>query len=82
MTENRLRDIALDMELPLNRLDYLDTLLDELVEKASTERSSMLYVLLQRNLSPDLQELRKLWGEFFALAVEKNDKPPLEAVKE
>ena len=82
MTEDRLSDIALKMELPLNSLDCLDALLGELVQNARNERSSMLYVLLQRNLSPDLEELRKLWRELCSLTGVDADKPPLKAVEE
>ena len=82
MTEERLSDIALEMELPLNRLDCLDALLVELVESAKTERSSGIYALIRRNLSPDLQELRALWDEFYALTCQPVDQPSLKAVKE
>ena len=82
MTEDRLSDIALEMELPLNSLDCLDALLGELVQNARNERSSMLYVLIRRNLGPDLAELRKLWREFCSLTGVDEDKPPLKAVEE
>ncbi len=82
MTEDRLMGIALEMELPLNSLDCLDAMLIELVENARTERPAMLYSLLQRNLGPDPQELRKLWKEFFVLAGGHVEKPTLKSVEE
>ena len=82
MTEDRLSTIALEMELPLNSLDCLDALLGELVQNARNERSSMLYLLIQRNLGPDLDELRKLWRELCSLTGVDEDKPPLKAVEE
>ena len=82
MTKDRLSEIAFEMETPLNSLDCLDAMLDELINSAKTNRSSMLYVLIQRNLSPDLQELLKLWREYIALSLERMGKPPLKAVEE
>ena len=84
MTEDRLREIAFDMEGPLGRLDELDNLLIVMVDQCRIEYGSgaRMYSFFQRNLGPDLEELRKLWREFFALAVQNEGKPPLKAVKE
>ncbi len=82
MTEDRLSQIALDMEEPLNRLEQLDELLIVMVDQCRTEGPSNIYAFFERNLGPDLEELRKLWREFFALAVQKEDQPPLKAVEE
>ncbi len=69
MTEERLRSIAFDMEPPLNRLDAVRILLSELVDRCPTseERQADIYLLLERNLSGDLDEIRQLWRELFAL---------------
>ncbi len=84
MTEERLREIALDIEEPLNRLEQLDNLLIEMVDKCRTDSggASSIYAFFERNLGPDLEELRKLWSEFIDLAGVDKDKPPLKAVKE
>ncbi len=84
MTEDRLREIAFDMEGPLNRLEELDNLLIEMVDQCrpGLDGQSKLYSFFQRNLGDNLGEVRKLWREFFALAVQKDDKPPLKAVEE
>ncbi len=83
MTEDRLREIAFDMEEPLIRLDGLEALLIEMVDMCGPSHASesRIYALFQRNLGGDLKELRKLWEEFFALAVRKDDSP-LKAVEE
>ncbi len=83
MTEERLREIAFNMEGPFNRLAELDNLLIQMVNqcRSGLDCESKMYSLFQRNLGGDLKELRKLWAEFFALAVEGN-KPPLRAVEE
>ncbi len=84
MTGDRLCEIALEMELPLNRLEELENLLVEMVDqcRSDLDSQSKLYSFFQRNLGGDLGELRTLWREFFALAVEKEDKPPLKAIEE
>ena len=84
MTEERLREIAFAMEPPLNRLAELDNLLIQMIDQCrpGLDCESMMYSLFQRNLGDDLGKLRKLWKEFFALAVEKENKPPLKAVEE
>ena len=82
MTEDRLREIAFDMEDPLCALDGLDVLLQELNKNASTERSSILYAIIQRNLGPDLETLRKLWRELCALTGIDAGESPVKAVEE
>ncbi len=84
MTEDRLREIALAMEGPLDRLAELDNLLIVMVDQCrpGLDNQSKLYSFLQRNLGDDLREIRVLWREFFELAVEKEDKPPLKAVED
>ncbi len=72
------------MEEPLGRLACLNSLLVEMVGQAGLgqEHQTNVYALMQRNLGDNLRELRELWGEFFALAVQTDAKPPLKAVKE
>ncbi len=84
MTEDRLSQIALDMEEPLNRLDQLDELLIVMVDQchADQRRNSSIYAFFERNLGPDLDELRKLWREFCGLTGVGVVGPPLEAAKE
>ncbi len=82
MTEDRLSQIALDMEEPLNRLEQLDELLIEMVDQCRTEPKSSIYAFFERNLGPDLEELRKLWREFCGVTGVDADKSPLKAVKE
>ncbi len=82
MTEDRLSQIALDMEEPLNRLEQLDELLIVMVDQCRTEGPSNIYALFERNLGPDLEELRKLWREFCGLTGVGVVGPPLEAAKE
>ena len=82
MTKDRLSQIALDMEEPLNRLEQLDELLIVMVDQCRTEGPSNIYALFERNLGPDLEELRKLWREFCGLTGVKTARPPLEAAKE
>ncbi len=83
MTEDRLREIAFDMEEPLNRLEQLDNLLIVMVDQCRTDQGgvSQIYSFFQRNLGDDLEELDKLSQEFSVLAMEGN-KPPLKAVEE
>ena len=84
MTEDRLREIAFDMEEPLNRLEQLDELLITMVDQCRTNqgRKSSIYAFFERNLGPDLEELRKLWRGLCDLTGVDADKPPLDAVKE
>ncbi len=85
MTEDRLRKIAFDMEEPLGRLNCLNSLLVEMIDRARRVEGghqTNVYALMQRTLGDNLIELRELWREFFDLAVRTGDKPPLEAVKE
>ncbi len=84
MTEDRLHKIAYDMESPLARLAELNILLIKMSEPylRGRESESQMYSLFQRNLGDDLGKVHDLWEEFFALAVEKKDKPPLKAVEE
>ncbi len=82
MTEDRLSQIALDMEEPLTRLEQLDELLITMVDQCRTEGTSSIYALFERNLGPDLEELRKLWIELCGLTGVKTARPPLEAAKE
>ena len=72
------------MEEPLGRLDCLESLLVQMVDQARVgqEHQTNVYALMRRNLGDNLKELTKLWDEFFRLAVDKEDKPPLKAVEE
>ncbi len=82
MTEDRLSQIALDMEEPLGRLACLDSLLVEMIDRARIGgHQTKVYALMQDILGGNLIELRELWREFFALAVQTGDKPPLKVVK-
>ena len=81
MTENRLGEITLAMELPLNRLDGLRAMLSDMVQQ-SEERQASIYHLLWRNLNPDLNEIRELWDELYALTCHPVEVPPLKAVEE
>ena len=84
MTTDRLREIAFDMEEPLGRFACLDSLLVEMIDGASADKGhqTKVYALMQRTLGGNLRELRELWREFFALAVQTGKKPPLTAVKD
>ncbi len=84
MTKDRLSQIALDMEEPLNRLEQLDELLIVMVDQCRTDLGcqSSIYAFFERNLGPDLEELRKLWREFCGLTGVDVYKPPLKAVEE
>ena len=82
MTEDRLSQIALDMEEPLHRLEQLDELLIMMVDQCRTEGPSNIYAFFERNLGPDLEELRKLWIELCGLTGVNAVGPPLKAVKE
>ena len=84
MTGDRLREIALAMEGPLQRLDELNNLLIVMVDqcRSGIDHQSKLYSFLQRNLGDDLGKVYKLWDEFSNLTFDKQDKPPLKAVEE
>ena len=82
MSEDRLREIAFDMEEPLHRLEQLDELLIVMVDQCRIEGPSSIYAFFERNLGPDLEELRKLWIELCGLTGVETVGPSLEAAKE
>ena len=79
MTEDRLKDIAFQMETPLIRLRGVEETLLKLLEGAQSEEQAAIYSLLVRNLQPELKEVRDLWEELFALTVRPEEKSPLKA---
>jgi len=84
MTKDRLREIAFDMEEPLNRLEQLDNLLIVMVDQCRADQGSesSIYAFFEHNLGPDLEELRKLWRGLCDLTGLDADKPPLKTVEE
>ncbi len=50
--------------------------------RADQGHKSSIYAFFERNLGPDLEELRKLWREFCGLTGVGVVGPPLEAAKE
>ena len=84
MTEDRLREIAVAMEEPLNQLAELNNLLIVMVDqcRSGLDNQSKLYSFFQRNLGDDLGKVYKLWDEFSELTFDKPDKPPPKAVEE
>ena len=80
MSTERMGSIALKMEEPLDRLDGVRLLLDEMVDLCARGKNAAVYDLLLRNLSPDLDEIRRLWRELHEAA--DGDEPPLKSVKE
>ncbi len=79
MTEDRLKDIAFQMETPLIRLRGVEETLLKLLEGAQSEEQAAIHSLLVRNLLPELKEVRDLWEEVFTLTVKSKEKPPLNA---
>ena len=77
MTEERLRDIAFELESPLVRLRGVEETLWQLVQASKGEEHAAIYALLARNLERELEEIRGLWSELFTLIVKPEDKPPL-----
>ena len=80
MSDKQICSIVLEMEEPLGRLDGVTALLGEMVDLCSRGKDAAVYDLLLRNLSPDLDEVRRLWRELLDAA--GGDKLPLKAVKE
>ena len=79
MTEERLRYIAFELESPLVRLRGVEETLWQLVQGSKGEEQAAIYALLARNLERELEDIRGLWRELFALIVKPEEKPPLRA---
>ncbi len=81
MSEDRLKEIAFDMENPILNLRGIQALLYKLVESCSAmnQDQAWIYALIARDLDRERQEIDKLWQELFEITV-KPDERPLKAV--
>ncbi len=84
MTEERLRRIVSDMEVPLLNLGEIEELLLGLLDKcprADFQHASHLS-LVERNVSAEHKHLEKLWNELHRLVFQDTKKTALKAAKE
>ena len=75
MSEERLRRIVSDMEVPLLNLGEIEELLCGLLEKCprgDVQHASHLS-LVERNVSAEHEALKKLWEELHRLVFEKKE---------
>ncbi len=83
MSPDKFHSLVSDMETPLRNLGAVATLLGEMVDLCGPgESKAAIYDHLERSISAEVKELRRLWDELNNLPSPAADKPPLMALKE